>query len=315
MSAVRPGGTRVIGASSNHPSRLVLGTAQFGLPYGVTNMRGLLAETETARILELAWGRGITMLDTAPAYGASETVVGRYLKDFPGFSVVTKTPTFKGPSIEAADIEAVRRSLAQSIERLGRRCLDAVLVHHGDDLRKPGGDLIVRVLEDMKSERLIARVGVSVYDEAEITAVLSRFQPDIVQLPINLFDQRLLRNGVPWRLREQNIEVHARSVFLQGVLLADVESLNPYFRPYASQFFQYRQFLLDNDISALTACLAFALGKSGADRIVVGVTGHDELAQILAAVASIPGRLPSFDALACDEIDLVDPRQWSIAAA
>ena len=87
-----------------------------------------------------------------------------------------------------------------------------------------------------------------------------------------------------------------------------------YFQSYTSQLSRYRQFLLENGISALMACLAFAFCQSGADRIVVGVTGRDELAQILIALASMPARLPDFQGLACEDTGLLDPRRWSITA-
>lgn len=307
--------TAIVNSSSYRPSRIIIGTAQFGMAYGVTNTRGQMSETETGAILDTASRAGIGLVDTAPAYGTSESVLGKALELFSAIGVITKTPAFDGPAVGPEDIRHLRRSVGQSLERLRRSSVDGLLIHHGSDLRKSGSDGLVDALRGLRSEGVAARIGVSIYDEAELDDVLARFEPDIVQLPLNLFDQRLLRSGTLARLKSRGIEIHARSVFLQGVLIGSQVPLHDYFRPYQPHLDRYRQFLTDHAISPLAACLGFALAPGAADRIVVGVAGLDELVDILNAAANLGADLPDFGSLAADDPDLVDPRRWKLSRA
>jgi aryl-alcohol dehydrogenase-like predicted oxidoreductase len=304
-----------LNSSAYHASRLIIGTAQFGTAYGVTNTRGQISEAEVCGILETAGSAGIGLVDTAPVYGTSESVLGKALERLSAIGVITKTPVFDGPAIGPDDVKRLRYSVAQSLERLRRPSVDGLLIHHGTDLRKSGSDRVIDALMEFRSEGVAERIGVSIYDEAELDDVLTRFQPDIVQLPLNLFDQRLLRSGALARLKSRGIEIHARSVFLQGILIGSTAPLHNYFKSYQPHFDRYRQFLSNQAISPLAACLGFALAPGAADRIVVGVTGQDELADILNAAGSLDGDLPDFGALAVDEPGLVDPRRWKLSEA
>jgi aryl-alcohol dehydrogenase-like predicted oxidoreductase len=308
-------GTGIVGTRMTPAARLVLGTAQFGMAYGITNRRGQVSETEAAQILAEACAAGITTVDTAGGYGASEAVLGKCLADFPDIAVITKTPAVAGDAVTAADVDAVRAGLEQSLARLRRPQLGALLLHHGRDLMRPGGERLAQALVTLKSEKLAACIGVSIYDGAELDGVLTHFNPDIVQLPLNLFDQRLIRSGHIARLQAAGIEIHARSPFLQGLLLADAASLHPYFAPFRPHFARYVAFLTKSGLTPLQASLGFALNKSGADRVVTGVAGLNELREILEATRALPEMLPAMTELALDEPALVDPRKWTMVSA
>jgi len=292
------------------PSRVILGTAQFGMAYGVTNRRGQVSEPEVIRILTEAHAAGIAAVDTAAGYGGSEALLGSCLAAYPDMAVITKTPAFPGDSITGVETDALRASLERSLIHLNRGRVEALLLHHGQDLLKPGGERLVKALDAVKSAGLAVRTGVSIYDGAELDGVLARFNPDIVQVPLNLFDQRLVRSGHIDRLRAANIEVHARSPFLQGILLADRTALPPYFTAFRPRFACYADMLERVDLTPLQSCLGFVLSQSGVDRTVVGVTGRDELREILAALAAMPDALPDFSILAASDAALVDPRRW-----
>lgn len=291
-------------------AQLVLGTAQFGMAYGATNTRGRISLVEVDDILDRAVQNGIMLVDTAPAYGESEEVVGAYLRRNPQLGVVTKTLHFSGSRITAAEIAALRSNVDLSQTRLGRSSLDAVLVHHGRDLCKPGGDAIWSALVNLQAQGKIKRIGVSIYDRDELEAILDRFNPSIVQVPLNVLDQRLDASGMLDTLRTRHVEIHARSVFLQGVLLAQQERAGHHFQRHAAVLSRYRQFLGDTGMSALAACLGYAMRVAAADRIVVGVSSLDELDEVLAALRKIPAQLPDFAGLACADPDLIDPRRW-----
>lgn len=291
--------------------RLMIGSVQFGMPYGATNTRGQVPSHEVAAILARAYEAGVRLVDTAAGYGASEAALGGVLLDFPSIEVVTKLPPFSGSAIMAADIIAMRDAVLRSLDLLRRTKLYGLLLHHGGDLLKPGGERVAELLEFLKREGITEHVGVSVYDVQEIDGILNVFQPDIVQIPINLFDQRFIQSGHIGRLRESGVEIHARSIFLQGILLAETSALPEYFHTFAKQFGSYSKFLDDNEMTRLVACLSFMIEQSGADRVLVGVTSVSELDQILAVLPQ-SSALPQMSQLASDDLALIDPRKWHL---
>lgn len=293
-------------------SRLALGAVQFGMPYGATNTRGQVPVREVAAILHRAQEAGILLVDTAAGYGTSEEVLGDVLPGFPTIDVVTKLPPFSGSVIGEADIRAVHDTVLRSCDLLGRPALYGLLVHHSDDLSKPGGEAVAELLHRLKQDGIAARVGVSVYDIEDVDRVLKSFLPDIVQMPINLFDQRFVQSGCVERLKKAGIEVHARSIFLQGVLLTNRSLLPRYFAPFAKKFADYSSFLTERGTTPLAACLSFMMEQSGADRVLVGVTSVEELDQILAALTQSV-TLPTMGHLASNDLALIDPRKWRLA--
>ena len=292
---------------------LILGTAQFGMPYGITNRHGQVSAHEVNAILVHAQDAGLIMIDTAAGYGTSEETLGLCLSDFPGFGVITKVPSVTSETVAPADVQRIRDSVSRSLDRLRRDKVHGLLAHHGADLLKPGGERIVELLESLKREGTTARLGVSVYDADEIERILKIMRPDIVQVPMNLFDQRLIRSGHIAMLRKEGIEIHGRSAFLQGVLLTDSSELPEYFHRFAGQFALYGKFIREHNLSRLAACLGFMIEQSGVDRIIVGVTTKNELAELLAALPAQSG-LPLMNQLASSDTALLDPRQWVFSA-
>ena len=293
-------------------SRLVIGAVQFGMPYGATNTRGQVPSREVAAILHRAHEVGIRLVDTAAGYGTSEAVLGDMLPDFPAIDVVTKLPAFPGSVIASADVKEMHLAILRSLDLLRRSTLYGLLVHHSGDLSKPGGEHIVELLDRLKQDGIAERVGVSVYDIVDIDRILKSFHPDIVQMPINLFDQRFIQGGHVEQLHKAGIEVHARSIFLQGILLTETSRLSHYFSSFAKQFANYESFLDEHGITRLAACLGFIMNQSGADHVLIGVTSVNELNQILTAL-SRNETLPEMSLLASGEYELIDPRQWRLA--
>ncbi len=292
-------------------SRLVMGTVQFGMPYGATNTRGQVPLQEVAAIVHRADEVGIRLVDTATGYGTSEAVLGGVLPAYSSIDVVTKLPPFAGFAIAATDITEMHDTVLRSLELLRRSKIYGLLLHHSGDLFKPGGERVVELLDRFKRDGIAERVGVSVYDTEDIDRILKVFRPDIVQMPINLFDQRFVQSGHVGQLRRAGIEVHARSIFLQGILLTETFRLPHYFRPFAKQFANYSNFIGEHGITRLAACLSFMMEQSGADHVLIGVTSVDELDQILRALPQSV-TLPPMGQLASSEHALIDPRKWRV---
>jgi aryl-alcohol dehydrogenase-like predicted oxidoreductase len=287
---------------------------QFGLPYGVTNVRGQVPRAEILAIVEAAIGRGIDLFDTAPAYGESERVLGEVLAGLE-LRVVSKLPPIAADCIDAAEVDWCRRAVEESLARLRRSSLYGLLLHRPDDLRKPGGDRLAAFLDDLKRVGAVARIGVSAYDRAQIELASDRLPLDLVQVPVNLLDQRLLRDGTLEYLKCRNVEIHARSAFLQGALLADMELLPGHLAAYRDRFEAVAAAADGARMSRLALCLRFVLDRPAIDRVIVGVTSLQELRQIVAATSDGRPLPDGLAALACDDPRLIDPSRWPPANA
>lgn len=284
--------------------KLGLGTVQFGLDYGIANAAGKPPETEVAAILEAARRAGIDVLDTAAAYGDSEDVLGRLAGPASGFRVISKTPA-DGPLTPAR----LEEGLARSLQRLRRERLDGLLVHRADDLLGPQGEALVAALQSCKARGLVARIGVSVYTGEQIDALLARCEPDIVQAPVSMLDQRLVRSGRLAALKRRGIEVHARSAFLQGLLFMDPATLPPHFDSERARLAAVRERLARAGATPAAAALAWLRETGLVDVAICGVDSPAQLAELCAAAESA---LPDIDFAACalDDERVLDPSQW-----
>jgi aryl-alcohol dehydrogenase-like predicted oxidoreductase len=284
--------------------KLGLGTVQFGLDYGISNAGGKTAPDEVRRILAAAAGDGLRVLDTASLYGESEEVLGGCWPARHDFRVVTKTPRLTGPDAP----ELLERTLARSLKRLGLDAVYGLLVHHADDLLSPRGAPLVRRLETVRDRGLAQRIGFSCYSAAEIDAVLQLFTPDLVQLPLNVFDQRLLASGHMEKLKERGVEIHARSVFLQGLLLMAPEVLPPYFEPLKQHLAGYRRALAEASLTPLEAALGFATGLDQVDAVLVGVNNLSQLQEISGNACCIESSF--FADFSIADAEILTPSNW-----
>ena len=288
-------------------SALGLGTVQFGMPYGVANRGERTPHDELVAIIELAARSAIRVLDTAALYGESERMLGAALPAEHRFRIVTKTPVF-------ADAEVVPGVLAAAFERslanLGQDRLYALLVHDADDLLKPGGDVLWRAMDDLRQQRLIEKTGVSVYTADQVDSVVERFDPGLVQLPVSIVDQRLVQSGHLSALKRRGIEIHARSVLLQGLLLMRPEERPAYFNRFDSEISGFNRFLSRYGMTPLEAALAFVSDLDEIDVALVGVTTREQLRACLDAFRPSRPARPDFSAAACRSESLLNPALW-----
>lgn len=292
--------------------KLGLGTAQFGMTYGISNKSGKVPFEKVKRILGIAAECGIEILDTAATYGDSEVALGGTLPVNHKFHIITKTPRFEERPRYATCAQVLREGVHRSLERTRQQRLHGLLIHHSDDLHGPEGKEIVKALRDAKEAGWVEKVGVSIYTEEQIDRILSLFTPDIVQLPVNLFDQRLIASGHISRLAKAGVEVHARSVFLQGLLLMRPEETPDFFSPIMEHLRSYDVFLKRNGLSRLLAALQFIKGVEGVDAVVVGVCSVEELAQVVETFESAQAGHPRFREFAISDERFVNPSHWNI---
>lgn len=285
--------------------RLALGTAQFGMKYGIANHTGQISNISAKDLLDLAMAHGVDVLDTAVAYGESETCLGDAgSKDF---RVITKLPPLP---VHCQNINAwVHDHVDASLMRLRVDHLYGLLLHNASDLLSTHGQKLYEALQSLRDLGIVHKIGVSIYSPSILLDLTSLYKLDLVQAPLNVFDQRLVSSGWLEKLKDLNVEVHVRSAFLQGLLLMSKKSIPPYFSKWDDKFSKWFQRLEQKNISALQACIDFPLSFKEVDLIVVGVDNKSQLLDILGCM----NNSPSFDYsdLACDDEQLINPSLWA----
>jgi aryl-alcohol dehydrogenase-like predicted oxidoreductase len=298
--------------------KLGLGTVQFGLPYGVTNMGGQVPEEEAWRILDCARRAAIDLFDTAPAYGVSEVVLGEYLAAHEIASpvrIVSKTLPVRSASIGDAELARVQEAFLETLRKLRRSRIYGLLVHHADDLLLEGGAQLYGLLRQWKAEGKVEKIGISAYTASQIEAVLSRYPIDLVQLPVSIVDQRLLKDGLLQKIKRDGVEIHARSIFLQGVLLATPGQLPSMLAPLRPVLERLDAESRKIGLSRLAAALGFIQTLSEINYAIVGALSLAQLESIVSEIsnlASMPFPLSSSEcaAFGVDDTRLVSPLMW-----
>ena len=286
--------------------KIALGTAQFGMDYGISAQNLQVNNSEVSDILDFANSNGINFLDTAPTYGDSEKVLGNVGVN--NFNLITKTRHFPKDSLNHNDISDFLRDFNNSLSSLKQKRIYGLLVHNAEDLLKPGSKKLFDQMRQLKKKGLVSKVGVSVYSSYQIHEIIKRFEVDIIQVPINILDRRLIDNGTFEILNIKGIEVHARSIFLQGLLLMDKESLPKKFNKWNSLWDVWHQWLNDNKISALEASISFAISLPEISKVLVGVNSMSQLKSILNCANFQLPELP--ESFYSDDLELLNPVNW-----
>lgn len=294
--------------------KLGLGTVQFGQDYGISNQRDKTPINEAVAILQYAEDKGIDLIDTASLYGECENVLGTLLPEQHNFRIITKSTIYKKEKISSSNAEDLKIKFHNSLNKLGESRLYGLLIHDADDLLVEGGDTLYNVLQELKKDGLVDKFGVSVYSGEQIDHLLKRYTIDLIQVPVNVFDQRLINNSYLKRLKEKDIEIHVRSVFLQGLLLMDTESLHSFFDPIKPILIKYRDFLYSQGLSPIDGAIGFIKGVSEIDYVIIGV---DSLVQFIENVECFSKSYDNslFDRLkmySLDDPKYLNPGLWEI---
>ena len=287
---------------SNLLYKIVLGTAQFGMNYGIANRSGRVVQEEVSSILNFAWKNGIKCLDTAEAYGASELAIGTHIEAHPNQSweITTKV---------RATGDSVANQINSSTKKLGIQ--PAVLLAHDTD-----SFLTSHFQEGLAKARdhgMISKLGVSLYRQDEIERVMTaKVPPEIIQLPMNILDTRLYRNGVLTELNNQNIEIHVRSVFLQGLFYLTALELRDNFSEVIPYLDRLRSISESANVSVAELSLLWLASLEQVSKIVVGVDNSSQLHGHLATLQQSVGTAYFDEALSIhfNNEQILNPSLW-----
>jgi len=285
----------------NPANKLILGTVQFGLSYGINNSTGKVSQTDASKILAEAKDNRISILDTSYAYGDSEIVLGELLEADDYFKIVSKLPrTIKSP----------KSIFEETTQRLKKNKLYGYLVHHFNYFKeKPD---IWTDIKALQKEGFIEKTGFSLYNTKELEYLFSKNVPfDIVQIPYNILD----RTFEPYlkELKQRNIEIHTRSVFLQGLFFKPVDELPEKLKPLKPYFVAMSEFCKEQSISIEELALNGVIHHSNIDGVLVGVDNIAQLQKNIKSVWSeIPAKVSEFiDTLDVKEKELLNPVNWN----
>jgi aryl-alcohol dehydrogenase-like predicted oxidoreductase len=283
--------------------KLAIGTAQFGLNYGISNQVGQSSFEDVCEILQLA-EKHLDTLDTATAYGNSENVLGQALNETDThFKVITKL---------AGKEESVRETVGNSLEKLGLEKLEGCLIHSFDNyLTQPES---FPELQQLKAEGKISKVGFSLYYPQQAQYLLEKNVAfDLVQVPYSLFDQRF--QTVFKKLKKAGVEIHTRSVFLQGLFFLEPEKTSPYFQEIMPQLQAVKSFAKTHEIPLNHLLLGFAALNPAIDRIVIGVENAGQLQQNFDFVKYLPQLkklYPELEKFALEKEEFLLPFNWKL---
>ena len=286
-------------------SRVILGTAQVGFDYGVANFNGQIPENLVGSILDFAKESGIHIIDTASAYSSSEEILG--LNGARDFSLITKLDAIPNDAPSVSDW--IYQEVRESLKKLRTPRLYGLLIHRYQDLFDFDYHEIICALHEIRSKGLTQKVGISVYWPHELENLNRLADFDIIQLPLNPINQQFASTGWLQRLHDMGIEVHVRSIFLQGLLLMSRNQIPSQFERWPTVWNDWNDFCRGQNVTKLGACLNHAFSFSSVNKVIVGIDSLTQLQAIVDASKN-SSKMMDWQFDGSEDRNLIDPSRW-----
>jgi len=292
--------------------KLALGTVQFGLDYGISNKQGQVSKRQIKEILAKAFSFGISTLDCAAAYGNSEQIIGQLIPNS-NFNIITKIPPLEHEQGSIFDY------FNQSLQKLQQQQLYGLLLHRADDLIiHPKRKQFFQQLQVLKKQKLTNKIGASLYNPTQLHDIAKYFPIDFAQVPINVFDQRFLSADIINLCKKKQIKLHARSLFLQGLIFFHERDLPQYFTPFKSKLTEFTLLAKHLACSELTLALAIVAQESHnnnhvIDKLIIGVCSCQELNELVQAYEHakiLAVNIEQLSKLADQRLAFINPSYW-----
>ena len=289
---------------------LGLGTVQFGMNYGLSNRDGQTAEDEVKKIINFSGQHKVRVLDTAASYGNSEQVLGNAMPADHPFDIIAKTIVCNAPVIGTSDAERLKDTFQRTLANLRQSKVAGLLIHNADDLLARGGQRLFESMEELKEAGEVEKIGVSVYEKRQIDGVLKKYSIDLIQVPVNILDQRLIKSGHLKELKTAGVEVHARSVFLQGLMLMNPAELSDFFNSIKPHLTNYHAVLMEHGYTPVQAALDFIRSIGQIDVVICGVNSLKQLSELMDGFNSEKGADGLFSEFGIDAPEILNPALW-----
>jgi aryl-alcohol dehydrogenase-like predicted oxidoreductase len=293
-------------------NKLALGTVQLGQSYGIANQIGQPNIEKAIEILSYATAHDISLLDTAPGYGQSEEVIGRFLRQnsTDSLQIITKIPSILD---EMINIEKVEDSIEQSKKSLGLDKLYGVLFHDASVLERLS-QVDLEWMRELKAKHNINKIGVSIYTPEHVMQVLELGIFDIIQVPMNIFDLRLIKTGLLKELNKANIEIHVRSIYLQGLIFLDEKSIPPSLKEALPYIVKLKEIAKKEALKISELAYLFVRDNVCVDKMIVGCESLEQLKENIRI-----NKLPRLSSSTMEEIEksfdnipetIINPSKW-----
>tara|TARA_B100001540_G_C15738392_1_gene611010 strand:+ start:379 stop:1230 length:852 start_codon:yes stop_codon:yes gene_type:complete len=281
--------------------KIILGTAQFGLNYGVKNNFKKLSKSNIYRILDTAYKSGIFYLDTAESYGNVHQILSSY--NLSRFKIITKINYTK--NISESTIE---NSIYKIINSLKIKKLYSVLLHQPKKYKLNELKKIYLILLNLKKKKIINKIGFSIYKPEEYYSYKKYFSPDIVQGPLNIFNRNVITSNLLNDLKESKIEFHARSIFLQGLLL--MTNRSRYFNKWDKYFKYFQDELKKTKLKDYEYAINFVKQEKLVSSIVFGVDNSSHVIKFNNALKL--KNIQISPKLSIKDENIINPSNWNI---
>lgn len=289
--------------NNNLSNKLVLGTAAFGLDYGINNATGKISASEIYNILSYSNENGIDTLDTASVYGDSEINIGKNINDL-HFNIISKLPDCKNSEVS--------KYFYKALENLKQERIYGYLIHSFDSYKKDKN--IWKELIKLKSEGKVEKIGFSLYYPEDIRMFFNDGNiPDLIQVPYNIFDRRF--ENYFNELKKLNIEIHTRSVFLQGLVFITLITLPEYFSKIKGKIILLNSISEKYEISISDLCLGFVLLNENIDKIVIGFDNIEQLKVLInssSKIEKVKSIYSELEVLKEDDENILLPFKWKV---
>jgi len=257
-------------------SKIVLGTVRFSSVYGIANNNKLLKLSEIKKIISYASKNNIRYLDTAITYKKTNHFLRKI--DLKKFKITSKLPMIKTNNKKNIHLE-IFKTINNHLKQLNIKNLYALYLHHPDDLLKKNVKNLIFALEKLKKGNVVKKIGFSVYGTKQLNDLIKIYKPDIVQLPLSVFDNRFRKKNILKKLQEKKIEIHVRSIFFQGGLTCNYQTLNKKLSFPKTFYSRWQNWLKEKNINKIRGALSI-LYKLKNVKVVVGVENKDQLIEI-----------------------------------
>ena len=286
-------------------SKLILGTVQFGLKYGINNSIGKPKKDEVLSLLKVAYNSGIRVLDTAESYGNAHQLIGDYHKkqDNSKFEIITKFPHHIKHSL-------IKSKVIEYLDIMHVKTLDVIMFHSFDSFKFNYNSL--KKLNELKSEGLIKNIGVSVYTNTQLESLLNEDLITVVQLPFNLLDNFSVRGYLINKLKEKGKIIHTRSAFLQGLFFKKITDNLSIVQALKYHLKILNQIKKKEECSIEELALSYCIKQNNIDNVIIGVDSRSQLSANLKAAAYEINEetLKSINNISVEDLSLLNPSLW-----
>ena len=290
---------------------LILGTAQFGLNYGITNKNGKINSNEAKNILKFCKENNINCLDTAQCYGDSEKIIGDNLTKNHLLKIFSKTKKISNKIIQIKHIQKLEDEFKTSCKNLRSDKIHALLIHSVEDLKKENSNLIYEWLLSLKKRNLVKEIGISIYSPIDLENINLK-EIDLVQIPFNLYNQEFFLKKAVKKIKHENCKIQIRSIYLQGLLLNSFLKWPSWIKQkHKNHHRKLQEYCLKNNYSLLDLNLEFIKSHEFIDDLIIGISSLKEIEHFINSwERNIDLKEFNKSSWHIEDNSFTDPRQW-----